>query len=150
MKKFKNQGGQSLIEVICVLAVGAVLLTNIIGAYGATSDAARISTAIESIQTIETAAEQYYHDNGGTFTGVTFALLKAKGLPNNFVATGSNPWLGDYTIGPNSGDPTLFDVKLTAVPTAAIATKLTNAMAKNAYSAPTYDATTKIWSVTVK
>lgn len=74
----KKQGGFTLIEVVLVLAIGALIILMALLAFGGASrsrrDTARTSLAGE----IQAAAEQSASNNNGTYPdSTTFAQLKA-------------------------------------------------------------------------
>lgn len=145
----KNKKGFTIVELGIALIVIAIILAAVVPAIKTISDNSRITNAVASVKAIQTAATSYYQANGGTYTGITFAVLASGGhLPSQFSATGTNPWTGNYTIAVNGADTTKFDLSLTNVPANA-ATNLTTQLTKFSEAAPTYTAATKTWQTTL-
>ena len=109
-----NNRGFSLVELAIGLAVVTVLVLAISMSAGI-RDTARVHSAVESVQTLRSAAEGYLSAGKINYTGMDIASLKTNGLLSaNFTGSGTNPWGGNYTIVPNL-TPTKFDVTLTSV-----------------------------------
>lgn len=146
MQKLNNKKGFSLIELASVLAVIAILIVAVASGSGM-RETARVQSAAESIRTLRGAAENYIASGNLTYTGMDIAALKSSSfLPSGFTGTGTNPFGGDYSIGPNATDATKFDVSLTAV-TSSVDTKLTSLFNSQADSI-SYDGTSQTWTVT--
>jgi len=140
--------GFTIIEMIIVLAIASVFLLVIVPSGAKATNNSRIANAIASIKAIQTAAVGWANDNGGVYTGITFARLAQGYLPAQFSATSTNPWGGNYTINVNANDSTMFDISLLSVPSTA-AVQLTTAVTKLTEAAPQYAQATSTWSTTM-
>lgn len=63
MKKIQNKKGFTLIELLVVITIIGILATGWVTMYSEQLKWARDSTRITSVQSIQSAAEQYYQDN---------------------------------------------------------------------------------------
>ncbi len=144
--KLNNKNGFTLIELVAVIAVAAILFAAVIPAVKNAGDNGKVTSTMDTLKSVQTAAAGYYTDNS-TFTGVTAAALAASGkyLPATFTGTGANAFGGDITATVNA-DPTKVDVKLTKVPSAA-STKLIAALNKSA-EATSYDSPSQTLTIT--
>ena len=143
-----SKAGFTIIEMIIVLAIATVILLVVVPSGAKAMDNSRLANAISSIKAIQTAGVGWANDNGGVYTGITFAKLAQGYLPAQFSATATNPWAGNYTVAVNASDATMFDISLTSVPSAA-ASKLTNVMTKLSEAAPGYVGSTQTWTTTM-
>ena len=143
-KSLKNKNGFTIIEMIIAMVIISVILLVVVPLGQAATDNSRVTNAIASIKAIQTAAVQWSSDNGGQYTGITFAKLAAGYLPAQFSATSSNPWNGNYTVAVDANSTEMVDLGLTNVPSAA-ATKLTNGLTKISAVAPAYTASSQTW-----
>ena len=140
-----NKGGFSLVELAIGLAVVTILILGISVSAGI-RDNARLQSAANSIYSIRSAAENYLSNGNLSYANLTFAALKtANLLPSSFSATSSNPWGGNFTLGPNGSDNSHFDIALTSI-NASQATKLTSYFNNNANSS--YDSANNTWTAT--
>ena len=144
MKKINNRQGFTIIEMIIALAIISVILLIVVPVGQTATDNSRLANAIASVKAIQTAAVEWANDNGGQYTGITFAKLAAGYLPAQFTATSANPWNGDYTVNVDAASSTMLDIALTNVP-AVPAGKLTTALTKISAVAPTYTASSQTW-----
>jgi prepilin-type N-terminal cleavage/methylation domain-containing protein len=154
MEKINNKSGFTIIELVIALVIISVILLVVVPMGQAATDNSRVANAIASVKAIQTAAVQWANDNGGVYTGITFAKLSGTGggsvyLPAQFSATSTNPWQGDYTVAVDPTSAEMVDISLTAVPTAP-ATKLTTALTKASAIAPTYTAATGTWLIALQ
>ena len=141
-----NKKGFTVIELIAVMVIIAVILGSVLAAVKGATDNSRITSAIASVRALQTASVNYYNNNGGSYSNLSLSTLASNNmLPANFTSgTNANPWNGSITVGPDS-NANYFDITFTNVPAGA-ATSLTNAVAKLTQTAPTYTATSEIWT----
>ena len=139
----KKKGGFTLIELVLVISIVSLLIMAV-GVTSGVRENAKVHSAAESVKAIRTAAESYIAAGSMTYTGITVDGLKTSGyLPGSFIATGSNPWGGNYAIAPNT-DPNKVDISLTAVNDSA-STRL-SALFANSSAATSFASGT--WTVT--
>ena len=113
MKKMDKRGF-SLVELAIGLAVVTILILAVSVSSGI-QDNARVQAAANSVRALRSATENYLVSGRMNYTGVSVDVLKAsKFLPDNFSMTGTNPWGGNFVLGPNS-DATRFDISLLGV-----------------------------------
>jgi prepilin-type N-terminal cleavage/methylation domain-containing protein len=142
----KMNKGFSLVELAIGLAILTVLILSISLSSGVKENA-RVQSASQSVRALRSAAESYLSAGNVNYSGVTLTVLKTNNLlPASLSGTGTNPWGGNYTVGPNATLNTQADIALTAVPSTE-ATKLTSYF-NNSANASVYDATTKTWTAT--
>lgn len=138
-----RKSGFTLIELVLVISIAALLIMAV-GLTSGIRENAKVHTACESVKALRTAAESYIAAGSMTYAGITIDGLKSSGyLPANFLATGTNPWGGNYAIAANS-DPNKVDISLSSV-SASAATRLSALFANSAgstgYSSDTWTAT---------
>jgi prepilin-type N-terminal cleavage/methylation domain-containing protein len=148
MKKNK-QDGFTIIEMVIALVIISIILLVVVPLGQTATDNSRIANAIASIKAIQTACVEWANDNGGQYTGITFAKLATGYLPAQFTATSTNPWGGDYAVNVDASSSTMLDIALTAVP-ALPAAKLSTALTKISAIAPSYTASSQTWSTTLQ
>jgi len=144
----KNNKGFTIIELIIALVIITVILLVVVPVGQKATDNGRIANAMASMKAIQTAAVAWANDNGGQYTGLTFANLTQGYLPAQFTPTSTNPWQGNYSVNVNANDSTMFDISLTNVP-APSAAKLTTAMTKLTETLPSYTASSQTWTTTL-
>jgi prepilin-type N-terminal cleavage/methylation domain-containing protein len=155
MKMIHNKEGFTIIEMVIAMVIISVILLTVVPMGQAAMDNSRISNAIASVKAIQTAAVQWANDNGGVYTGITFAKLAGSGgtttayLPAQFTATSTNPWNGNYTVAVDASSAEMVDISLVGVPTAPAA-KLTTALTKVAALAPSYVTGTSTWTIVLQ
>jgi prepilin-type N-terminal cleavage/methylation domain-containing protein len=153
MQRNNKRQGFTIIEMVIALVIISIILLVVVPMGQAATDNSRIANAIASVKAIQTAAVQWANDNGGVYTGITFAKLAGAGgtayLPAQFTAAATNPWEGNYTVNVDAGSSEMVDIALTAVPAAPEA-KLTTALTKIAAIAPTYTAATGTWTIVLQ
>lgn len=146
MKTKSANTGFSLVELAIGLAVVTILILAVTASAGI-RDSARVQSAASSIQSLRSAAENYLSTGKLNYKDLTVkALQDAKLLPQNFKGVGTNPWGGDFILGPNPSDQTHFDIGLTGVELSN-ADKLTSFF-NNTASAVTVDAHSSTWTAT--
>tara|TARA_R110002033_G_scaffold135713_4_gene175337 strand:+ start:28340 stop:28807 length:468 start_codon:yes stop_codon:yes gene_type:complete len=119
-KMSKLQKGFTLVELVVSLAVLGILMAVAATAYNDTglAESNRLQSDVDKI-----SKQAVKYASGGTFTGISMALLCADEYLNVDVCgtagdgTGANPWAGNYTISVATTSPNRFSVKATAVPT---------------------------------
>ncbi len=142
----RNNKGFSLVELAIGLAVVTILILAISMSSGI-RDTARMQAAADSVQSLRSAAESYLASGNVSYTGVDITKLKGQNLlPANFSGTSTNPWGGNYTVGPNPSDATKFDIALTKV-SSTDNTKLISFFS-NVANTTAYDSASKTWTVT--
>ena len=158
MGSSKNRKGFTIIEMVIAMVIITVILLVVVPLGQAAMDNSRLSNAIASIKAIQTAAVEWENDNGGTYSGISFANLAAPTsgtayLPAQFSATSTNAWNGDYVIAADSSNNEQLDITLTNVPSV-VQSKLTAALTKIAVVAPSYTAATtstpSSWKIVVE
>ncbi len=144
MKRIE-QKGFSLIELAIGLAVVSVLILAVSVSSGI-QDNARVQSAANSVRSLHLAAENYLVSGKVNYTGVSVDALKvASFLPNNFNASGSNPWGGNYSLVP-SNDNSHVEVSLSGVK-AQDAVKLSAYFASSS-SQTVFDSSAGVWTAT--
>ncbi|MBF0570449.1 MAG: prepilin-type N-terminal cleavage/methylation domain-containing protein [Candidatus Omnitrophica bacterium] len=149
IRKLKIRKGFTVIEMVVVLVIISVILLAVVPLGQTATDSSRIANAIASIKAIQTASVEWASDNGGVYTGITFAKLAAGYLPAQFTAITTNPWNGDYTVNVDANNSQMLDIGLTAVP-AIPAAKLTTALTKISALPPSYTASSQTWTTTLQ
>ena|SRR3989338_5211446 len=145
MNKKMNKNGFSLVELAIGLAVVTILILAVSMSSGI-QDNARVQSAANSVQSLRSAAENYLVSGKVSYTGISLDALKAsKFLPDNFNATGTNPWGGDFILATNN-DATRYDISLSGLKQQD-ADKLTAYFSGNA-SRTVFDASAGTWTVT--
>ena len=144
-----NQKGFTIIEMVIALVIISVILLVVVPLGQTAMDNSRIANAIASIKAIQTASVEWANDNGGQYTGITFAQLAAGYLPAQFSSTSTDPWNGDYQVNVDANSSTMLDIALTGVP-AAPAVKLTTALTKISAIAPSYTASSGTWTIALQ
>lgn len=145
MNKKINKKGFSLVELSIGLAVVAILILAVSMSSGI-QDNARVQSAANSVQSLRSAAENYLVSGKMSYTGISLDALKAsRFLPDNFNATGTNPWGGNFVLAPNS-DTTRYDVSLSGLKQQD-ADKLTAYFVSNA-SKTVFNASAGTWTAT--
>jgi len=144
-----DKNGFTIIEMVIALVIISVILLVIVPLGQTATDNSRVANAIASIKAIQTASVEWANDNGGQYTGITFAKLAAGYLPAQFSAVSTNAWNGNYTVNVDAASSTMLDIALTGVP-AAPAAKLTSALTKLSAVAPTYSAASQTWSTALQ
>ncbi|MDE2222422.1 MAG: prepilin-type N-terminal cleavage/methylation domain-containing protein [Candidatus Omnitrophica bacterium] len=143
----RHKEGFTIIELTIVMIVIAAILSAVLFAGQSTTDASRVTSALASVKSLQTAAVSFYNNNGGSYSGLSLSTLASGGyLPANFTSgTNQNPWKGNITVAPDSSNANYFDITFTNVPSSA-ATSLTAAVTKIAQSAPAYTASSQTWT----
>jgi competence protein ComGC len=122
---FKNQKGFTLIEIMIVLmlivGLSITLWPQLEQAMGA-GDAAKARTQISEIQN----GAMLFKQRNNIFTGITMETLLSQGYVSNRMGTGvgRNPWGGNYTIVPISGNLTQYQIVLSGITKAEIGARL--------------------------
>ena len=149
MKRTNNNKGFTIIEMVIALVIISVILLVVVPLGQTATDNSRVANAIASIKAMQTASVEWANDNGGQYTGITFAKLAAGYLPAQFSAASTDPWNGDYSVNVDAGSATMLDIALSAVP-AASAAKLTTALTKISAIAPSYTASSQTWTTALQ
>jgi len=145
-RKFQNRKGFTIIELTIVMIVIAAILSAVLFSGQSVANTSKITSALSSIKALQTAAVNYFNNNGGSYANISIANLAAGNyLPANFTSgAGTNPWSGDIDVAPDT-NAAYFDVAFTNVPAAA-SNLLTTAVTKLAQTAPVYTAKTSTWT----
>ena len=126
--------GFSLLEMIIVMVIMGTMAMVVVNNTKGSSESGQVTSALQSINAIQTASMQWFADNGNTFTGISVAkLVSSKFLGDAFTGTKANPWGGDYSVAANAADAARVDLTLTGV-SAGAAGKLSTALAKKGLS----------------
>ena len=142
----KRRGGFTLLEIMIVLGIMALLLAVILPAMSA-RNTAKISSAAQTIRTLQQASSGWLSQGHTTYTGISIAVLQtANLLPAGFTAASDNPWGGSFAVAANT-DSNKLNITVGSVPAAA-GPSLINIFTPNAASTPTYDGDTDVFTVT--
>lgn len=128
MRNRKQQTGFTFTEIALGLALFVLVSISGFASFQALSDRNKVNDTIKEVGAIFSAAEDWKAGKA-SFTGIDMATLDAQGLvPSAIgVGTGTNPWGGNYTVGPKTGDTAHVTITATNVdtkPCANIADKL--------------------------
>jgi prepilin-type N-terminal cleavage/methylation domain-containing protein len=93
-RKFKNQEGFNLIELMIVIAIIALLVAVGIPAWGAMVRSGNEASAAQTIQTIRTCQASFSGKNKGRFAG--FAELVKSGCLDSDKFNGEQPVIAGY------------------------------------------------------
>lgn len=100
IQKKVRQHGIGLLELMLSLTIIAILLIAATRYYQSAQTSRQIQVAMESVQSVYAATQQYYNDYG---TVPTLELLKKSAmLPNNFNDF-ANPWGGGISDDKTTG-----------------------------------------------
>lgn len=149
IKRINNKQGFTIIEMVIAIVIISIILLVVVPVGQTATDNGRVANAIASIKAIQTASVEWANDNGGQYTGITFANLAAGYLPAQFTATSTNPWAGNYTVNVNANNSEMVDIGLTNIP-ATPAVKLTTALTKISSIVPNYTASSQTWTTTLQ
>lgn len=120
MKNYRNRIGISLLELMLSLAIISILLVTATRYYVTTRSAQQINDALQIIQNMTTAADNWYWTyksyNDPDHTISLSELVKMGLLPDRFLLTNSNPWGGSLNITPK--DTNHVSIQLKGVPSA--------------------------------
>lgn len=145
--KLNNKKGFTLLELIVVMVIITIIASQVIASFKGASSNGRVASALNSVKAIQTAAMNYYNNNGGSCTGISVAtLVSGNYLPGTFTGTSSNPWGGNYTVAVNSNNNAQFNLSMTGIPQADAAA-LNNAL-QNSAQAENYVASSSTWTGT--
>ena len=93
----KIQKGIGLLELLLAFSIIAVLLISATRYYQAAQDSRKIQLALDTVQAVYYAGEQYVENVGQLQLNNNIESFKQHGyLPDNFSAS-DNPWGGDIT-----------------------------------------------------
>ena len=142
-----NKKGFTLLELIVVMVIITIIASQVIASFKGASDNGRIAAALNSVKAIQTAAMNYFNNNGGSCTGISVAtLVSGNYLPGTFTGTGANPWGGNYAVAVNANNVTQFNLSMTNI-SQTDATMLNNAL-QNSAQAVNYVASSSTWTGT--
>jgi hypothetical protein len=129
------------------LLIVSIFIGGGIAYYYATRGTAYEVKAAQAVQDLQTAAMACWLPRGHTtFEGLSIEVLRDDGcLAAGFSGTGSNPWGGDYSVGPDPADATRLRIVLTRVPDEA-GESLERRFEKSSYSA-SYDSGARTFTV---
>ncbi len=116
-----RSAGFSLLELLLVVAVGAVLILAGLGAYRLVSEGSNANRATQQISTLKQAVQQAFAGQGVYTAGSLVATLNTmRALPSDMsiVGTGVRDAFGGTTFITGSGGAT-FTVAMQSVPTSA-------------------------------
>lgn len=144
--KRKNNKGFSLVELAMAMGLVAVLI-GVVAAGGGMMTKCRVQREADSVDALRLAAQNYLSSSSLTYTGISVAELKNKGLvPATFDPLKANSFGGDYTVSANTANVTRVDIALASIPEE-IGTTLSGAF-KGRAEATAYDKTSKVWTAT--
>ncbi|MBF0483309.1 MAG: prepilin-type N-terminal cleavage/methylation domain-containing protein [Candidatus Omnitrophica bacterium] len=145
MRKIRNKGGFTMVELVMVIIIIAVIAGGVISANRAIENSKAVQQ-IQNIKILHSAAVQWYGDKM-TYAGISVAALKTDGyLKNNFDSTKANQFGGDLTVNVDSSDTEKYEFSLTKVSNST-RQKLENGLL-NSTDNFTYDANTQTWTAT--
>jgi len=104
----RTRPGFSMAEIGFWLLIVSIFIGGGIAYYYATRGTAYEVKAAQAVQDLQTAAMACWLPRGHTtFEGLSIEVLRDDGcLAAGFSGTGSNPWGGDYSVGPDPADAT--------------------------------------------
>ena len=128
MKKIERQAGFTFTEIALGLALFVLVSVSGFAAFQALSDRNKVNDTIKEFGAIFSAAEDWKAGKAN-FTGIDMDTLNTQGLVPTGIGggVGTNPWGGNYTVGPKTGDTahvTITATNVDAKPCANIADKL--------------------------
>ncbi len=128
MRLIKHQTGFTFTEIALGLALFVLVSVSGFAAFQALSDRNKVNDTIKDFGAIFSAAEDWKAGKA-SFTGIDMDTLNTQGLVPTAIGGGSgtNPWGGDFTVGPKTGDiahVTITATNVDAKPCANIADKL--------------------------
>ena len=144
-----KQRGFTLIEVGIALAIGIVIMLGVARAIQVNQERTQVAQAVQDVQAILQASVDYRGATNG-YIGVNMNQLTTNGLLPKGIAgsntttkgTGTNPWAGNYTAGPEdtTTNKHILTITVTGVPTSAgnqLAKKLGPIASSAAYAGTT-------------
>lgn len=118
LKSKTRQAGFTLIELITVIAVGAILIGGALALSSSANSAANSSQFTRDLTAIRAQTKQIYNGQGGYGTAsLNDILINAKAIPSTLAVSGStitHPMNGTVAI---AGNTTNFTITMTNVPT---------------------------------
>ena len=128
MNKLHTQAGFTFTEIALGLSLFVLVSVSGFAAFQALSDRNKVNDTIKEVGAIFSAAEDWKAGKPN-YTGIDMATLDTQGLVPNAIGTGvgTNPWGGNYTVAPKTGDTAHVTITATNVdpkPCANIADKL--------------------------
>jgi len=163
MKKVRqneNKKGFTIVEMIIVMVIIGVILSSVIAAGQGATNTGRLTSTVATIKALQTAAVNYYNQNGGTYTGGTLGTITLANLASNNmipanIGSGLNAWNGTISVSPDT-NAGYIDITLTNVPatpgdvTASSsgtysAGSIAAAVSNSLQAVPTYTAKTSTW-----
>jgi prepilin-type N-terminal cleavage/methylation domain-containing protein len=119
-----SQGGFSLIELMIVLALGAVILFAAIGNYGSTNSQAQTDAEVRALNTLIPLVKQTFGSAQGNYTGLSNAImLRAANFPDTMKSPLGTPnirhsWEDDgIDLDANGTNDEFFTITYKDVPT---------------------------------
>lgn len=113
-RTYKSMIGVTLLEIMLVLAIAALVIVMSIRFYQSASASNKVNAAVNQIQGIMAAVENYANANGGsyTFTNATLAPYLPGGGSSGTL---TNPWGVPVTVSGTAGSATYTIVYASAV-----------------------------------
>lgn len=110
-------GGFSFLEILVVTGIISGIFVGTYGYMSATRVSVRISTAVQDIQAIRAAADNWSTGRADYYKDISMSKLSHM-LPTK-LAEGekANPWRGNYAVAVEGEDDTIYAITLTGVPT---------------------------------
>lgn len=101
----KKQKGFSLLELLLVVAVGAVLILAGLAAYRLVSENNNVNESLRLINTIKQQVQRAYQSEGSYTGNIVTTLIDLRAFPAGVLAgaTPRHPFGGDITIAPVAG-----------------------------------------------
>jgi prepilin-type N-terminal cleavage/methylation domain-containing protein len=124
MKQFKSKAqGFSLLELLLVVAVGAVLILAGLGAYRLVSDNNNANAATRQVQSLKTAVQGMYQGQssyGAAKAKLTDVLIDANAAPSDMITSSTTTLRSafgtDVTVAAIGTAPPSFGVTFAGVP----------------------------------
>lgn len=112
--------GFSFLEILVISGIISGLFVGTYSYMTSTQTGVRVSTAVQDIQAIRAAANNWGAGRLNYYSGVSMSKLSHL-LPEKLASSGgagvkANPWQGDYSVAAKSGDDTTFVITASGVP----------------------------------
>jgi type II secretory pathway pseudopilin PulG len=117
------QCGITILEILCSLAIMAIIFTTITYYYTQNQRYMAVSKAAAQIQQLANVSYEWQAAQAqADFAGLSMTALQSSGLLNKIDNyTQIDPWGGNMTVAPDPADPRYMRITLSKIPTNACA-----------------------------